>query len=211
MSETLTFDNTAPEQSELNADEQESLAIGEDMAQQQETLLAGKYNSTEDLEKAYLELQSKLGEPDETEYEPNEEFSDQEEEATEDDEYVNEGLDDEDVEALQDMAGGQEQYGQLLEWASDNFREEEIELYDAVMDQGDPAACFFAVQTLMARYADSQGYEGELLTGKGAPSETKGFRSQAELVAAMADPRYDTDPAYRQDVINTLDNSDIDF
>ena len=52
MSETLTFDNTTSEQSELNADEQESLAIGEDMAQEQETLLAGKYNSTEDLEKA---------------------------------------------------------------------------------------------------------------------------------------------------------------
>ena len=117
----------------------------------------------------------------------------------------------EDVEALQEMAGGEEQYGQLLEWASDNFSEEEIDLYDAVMDQGDPAACFFAVQTLMGRYADAQGYDGELLTGKGAPSQSSGFRSQAELIAAMGDPRYDTDPAYRQDVINTLENSDIDF
>lgn len=211
MSETLTFDNTTSEQSELNADEQESLAIGEDMAQEQETLLAGKYNSTEDLEKAYLELQSKLGGPEETEYEPKEESLDPEEEATEDDESVNEGLDSEDVEALQEMAGGEEQYGQLLEWASDNFSEEEIDLYDAVMDRGDPAACFFAVQTLMGRYADAQGYDGELLTGKGAPSQSSGFRSQAELIAAMGDPRYDTDPAYRQDVINTLENSDIDF
>ena len=210
MSETLTFNNTTPEQAELNADEQESLAIGEDMAQEQETLLAGKYKSSEDLEKAYLELQQKLGDSTSEEEVDEPEEVEPLDESSSDEELIN-GLDSEDVEALQEMAGGEEQYGQLLEWASDNFSEEEIDLYDAVMDQGDPAACFFAVQTLMGRYADAQGYDGELLTGKGAPSQSSGFRSQAELIAAMGDPRYDTDPAYRQDVINTLENSDIDF
>ena len=210
MSETLTFNNTTPEQAELNADEQESLAIGEDMAQEQETLLAGKYKSSEDLEKAYLELQQKLGDSTSEEKVDEPEEVEPLDESSSDEELIN-GLDSEDVEALQEMAGGEEQYGQLLEWASDNFSEEEIDLYDAVMDQGDPAACFFAVQTLMGRYADAQGYDGELLTGKGAPSQSSGFRSQAELIAAMGDPRYDTDPAYRQDVINTLENSDIDF
>ena len=38
-----------------------------------------------------------------------------------------------------------------------------------------------------------------------------GFRSQAELVEAMSDPRYETDPAYRADVIALLENSDIEF
>ena len=37
------------------------------------------------------------------------------------------------------------------------------------------------------------------------------YRSQAELVAAMGDPRYDTDPAYRQDVISKLEQSDLNF
>ena len=63
---------------ELNADEQESLQIGEEMEQQQEQRLAGKYKSAEELEAAYLELQKKLGEnssePSETtEEEPQEE------------------------------------------------------------------------------------------------------------------------------------------
>ena len=51
-----------------------------------------------------------------------------------------------------------------------------------------------------------------LLTGKGAPS-TDGnvFRSQAEVVAAMGDPRYDADPAYRQDVFEKLERSNIQF
>ena len=57
---TLTVDG-ADSPVELNADEQESLAIGEEMQQEQDTLLAGKYKSTEDLESAYIELQKKLG------------------------------------------------------------------------------------------------------------------------------------------------------
>ena len=53
---------------ELTSDEQESLAIGEELEKQQDTLLAGKYKNAEELEKAYKELESKLGsqEPDET-------------------------------------------------------------------------------------------------------------------------------------------------
>ena len=31
------------------------------------------------------------------------------------------------------------------------------------------------------------------------------------LVRAMNDPRYDNDPAYRQDVIEKLDRSDLEF
>ena len=37
------------------------------------------------------------------------------------------------------------------------------------------------------------------------------FRSQAELVRAMSDPRYENDPAYRQDIVEKLDRSDINF
>ena len=51
-----------------------------------------------------------------------------------------------------------------------------------------------------------------MYTGK-APTSTSQdvFRSQAELVAAMSDARYDRDPAYRQDIIEKLDRSDLDF
>ena len=50
-----------------------------------------------------------------------------------------------------------------------------------------------------------------MLTGKSARSSGDTFRSQAELVAAMGDRRYDNDPAYRQDVIEKLDRSDLQF
>ena len=46
-----------------------------------------------------------------------------------------------------------------------------------------------------------------MVTGK-PPTNTKDvYRSQAELVRAMSDKRYDNDPAYRQDVIAKLERS----
>ena len=50
-----------------------------------------------------------------------------------------------------------------------------------------------------------------MLTGKAPMSGGDVFRSQQELVAAMNDRRYDNDPAYRQDVIEKLDRSDLQF
>ena len=166
MAEVLTSMEPAEQPGELNAEEQNSLEVGEQLAQEQETLLAGKYDSTEQLEQAYLELQQKLGADEEGE--PQEEEPGEEQDSYEEDdgEEVEGGLTDEDIEALQDMAGGEQQYEQMLGWASDNLSEAEIDMYDDVMDSGDPAACFFAVQALMARYGDSTGVDGELLTGK---------------------------------------------
>lgn len=210
MSETLTSFESTEAQGELNAEEQNSLEVGEQMAQEQETLLAGKYNSTEQLEQAYLELQQKLGSDEEESAEEEEGEADDSESYEETDEEEG-GLTDDDIEALQDMAGGEEQYQQMLSWAGENLSEEEIDMYDDVMDSGDPAACFFAIQALMARYGEGTGVDGELLTGSDPVSSPQGFRSQQELVAAMSDPRYESDPAYRADVINKLENSDVEF
>ena len=54
------------------------------------------------------------------------------------------------------------------------------------------------------------GQDGNLLQGKPAATEAT-FRSQAELIQAMNDPRYESDPAYRQDVLEKLDRSDLNF
>ena len=84
-------------------------------------------------------------------------------------------------------------------------------MYDGVMASGDPSAIFFAIQALQARYGEGVGTDGETLTGRGAANSDDSFKSQAELVAAMSDSRYDKDPAYRRDVIRRLENSDVDF
>ena len=63
MAETLTFENQTETTTmeNLNADEQDSLRVGEAMIEEQENLLAGKYKDAQELEKAYVELQKKLG------------------------------------------------------------------------------------------------------------------------------------------------------
>ena len=62
---TLTYDPTPSDNPEFSADEMDSLAVGERMEQDQQQLLAGKYTDAEQLEKAYLEPQGKLGQPEE--------------------------------------------------------------------------------------------------------------------------------------------------
>ena len=99
----------------------------------------------------------------------------------------------------------------MIQWAAQNLSENEIGMYDAVMDRGDPLSMFFAIQALSARYYDSVGQDGELLTGSAPVAQAQGFRSQAEVVRAMNDPRYESDPAYRQDVFDKLDRSNLQF
>jgi len=210
MAETLIVNGAEAPTEGLSSEEQESYEIGEEMQRQQDGLLAGKYTDAAQLEQAYLELQQKLGERDEVgEEEQEQEYVETEEESDEETETV--GLSQEDVNALQELAGGKEQYNAMTQWASDNLSQDQIELFDTVIDAGDPAACFFAVQSLMNQYSEAFGNDGELITGSEPPNTSDRFRSQAELVSAMNDSRYDNDPAYREDVLSKLSNSNIDF
>ncbi len=116
-----------------------------------------------------------------------------------------------DIEQIQQAVGGADEYRNMIQWAGQNLSEQEVAMYDAVMDRGDPLAMFFAAQALNARYQDAVGYDGEMLTGSAPRNAGDSFRSQAELVAAMSDPRYDRDPAYRAVVADKLERSNIQF
>jgi hypothetical protein len=214
MSETLTSTDAPADQSELNADEQESLAIAEANEGEQQQLLAGKFDNAQSLEQAYLELQKKLGESREEEPEDDEPEEGSEEEGSEEEDEEDESenqLTEDQAEQLYEMVGGEKSYQSMLEWASQTLSNEEIEMYDSVMGAGDSNSIYFAVQALANTYFDSVGEEGQLLTGRGAAESNAIFRSQSELVQAMSDPRYDNDPAYRSDVMAKLENSDLGF
>lgn len=258
MAETLTFDETP--QQEFTSEELDSLKVGEELEVEQDNLLAGKYKDAEELEKAYLELQTKLGEntsEDKVEEPVSEEQSEEEskEEDTEegpnvleklwdqkddgfnedtlkelaqtnpgelakmyllfrnqvDEGQVSQGLTDSEVTELQGIAGGKESYGNMMSWAKENLSDKEIEMYDSVMDRGDPNAAYFAVQALNAKYVDGVGKDAQLITGKAPKISGDKFNSQAELIKAMEDDRYADDPAYRQAILEKLDRSDINF
>ena len=215
MAETFTMKETPVNSEVLNSDEQDSLAVAESLEGGEQPLLAGKFKDPQALEQAYVELQKKLGEPrDEvqsTEDESESTAPAEEEETSSESEADVETLSEAQAQELMDMVGGEKAYKSMLEWAGDNFGKEEVEMYDQVMESGNPNAIFFAVQALQSRYNDAVGSDGQLLTGRGAQNTDDSFRSQAELVAAMSDPRYDRDPAYRADLMRRLENSDVEF
>jgi len=102
--------------------------------------------------------------------------------------------------SILDSVGGQESYQQMVQWAADNLDPAEVESYNQVTNSGNVAAIKFAVEALSNRYKSAEGYEAPLVTGKRGTAKQEGFRSHAELSRAIADPRYNSDPAYRQDV-----------
>ena len=99
----------------------------------------------------------------------------------------------------------------MVSWAKDTLPADQQDMFDHVVDSGDPVACYFAVQVLKSQYQDDMGSDGNLLTGKAPSSAGTQFRSQAELVQAMGDPRYERDPAYRADIQEKLKRSDVNF
>ena len=115
------------------------------------------------------------------------------------------------VNSVQNSAGGEANYNRIVEWAASNLPDNQIDAFDSVVDSGNPAAIGIAFQGLQSAYNDANGYEGRMIQGKAPSSSGEVFRSQAELVAAMGDPRYDTDEAYRNDILTRLDNSDLQF
>jgi len=270
MAETLTFENTTETTSieNLNADEQDSLKVGEAMVEAQDDLLAGKYKDAQELEKAYVELQKKLGDkgskdsPEAGDTQDSEEVESKEDQQDEDeadvdtskdgildqlwdeankDEYSKETLEElskldsvdiadmhlryrqqveqnipqpiteQQATELKNVAGGDQQYGEMLQWAKDNLNPQEVQMFDTVIERGDPLAAFFAVRSLAYRYQDSQGREGKMVTGTAPRGDGSQFTSQAEVVEAMSDPRYDRDPAFRQNIMKKLERSDINF
>ena len=115
------------------------------------------------------------------------------------------------VNSVQNAAGGEANYNRVVEWAASNLPDAQIDAFDSVVDSGNPAAIGIAFQGLQSRYDEANGYEGRMLQGKPASNKNDIFRSQAELVAAMGDPRYENDPAYRADLIEKLNQSDLNF
>ena len=112
------------------------------------------------------------------------------------------------INEIKNSVGGEKSYSDIVNWAGDNLPESDINAFDEIVNTGSIEAIKLAVSGLKAQYENSNGYEGQMYSGKAPKTSQDVFRSQAELVAAMSDRRYDNDPAYRQDVIAKLERSD---
>ena len=258
--QTLSYENnteTVTTEENLSPEEQDSLEVGEQMQAAEDQLLAGKYKDPKDLEKAYTELEKKLGEKSDGDSEEVESENETQEKAPKNrdpnllDQLWEEGTNnklsketfeqlkgmdpvevakmamqqrsegqqapqsreftEQDVQQIQGLVGGQENYNNMMGWAAENVPDQEVNLFDAVMDRGDPLAAYFAVQSMALKYQDGVGREGQMVKGKAPKSSNDVFKSQQELIAAQSDPRYATDEAYQEAILQKLERSNINF
>ena len=290
MAETLSYQEpqNVTTVDNLTAEEQDSLAVGEKLVEQQDQLLAGKYKSAQELEKAYMELQGKLGSQEKTEAEPEPKAEKPESEFIPENGYLDDGsinydtvtetygaavteklkaagvdpwtissqfhesggevtdemvstltnagfsetavrsyfagrasesgygapaedITESQINEIKQSVGGDQTYANVVNWAKSSLDQEQTNAFDEVVNTGSIAAIKLAVAGLKAQYDNANGVEGRMVTGKAPVNSGDIYRSQAELVAAMNDPRYDRDPAYRQDVVEKLDRSNLEF
>jgi hypothetical protein len=276
MPEAVTI--TQSESPALSAENEEMLAAMAGEGDQPDELLAGKYKSVQDLEKAYKELQTKLSRGEsvapESEDDSSADDSEAESEDKEDepagnarelygdliggkleeaqinfqdmnvrwqqtgtleagdyeqlaeagfnrdmvDAYLSglqykqtqdTALSVKEVASIKESLGGEAEYGKMIEWAAANLSADEVEGFNQIINTQPMAAVKMAITGLHARYSAVEGREPKLIGGRAPKGSTDKFESTAQLVAAMSDPKYSSDPAYQRKVQEKLSRSSI--
>lgn len=186
--------------------------------------LPEKFQSPEDLAKAYGELESKLsddGQPNaleafSKEYEENGQLGDASYDKLEKmgisrdmvDLYISglQSAQDRESKAVYDIVGGQEQFEKMAAWVGTNLAEGEVNTLNEMLVQGGESAKM-AAQLIKTRYDQVNGREASLIQGNVSSTSQSTFQSYHELMQAMGDPRYQTDPVYQRQVAVRLANS----
>jgi len=234
MSETITIT-----EAETGPDAPQAEASQDNQPSERPEWLPEKFKTPEDLAKSYTELEKKLSSPTEetteeqapaeeiTQVEFNkfaEEFSEKGELSTDSfselekmgypkemvETYIKgmQASEAADSDAVMQVAGGADGYKELTDWARDNMEARELELYNQMVGTGTDNAKM-AVEWLMSKREVAGGIEPNLLSGRATGAPKQEYRSTAEVVSDMKDPRYATDPAFRQDVENKLARSNV--
>jgi hypothetical protein len=222
---------------------------------EQPSWLPDKFESPEDMAKAYHELETKLGgsesvtnsdegtKPPQT---PHPTLQDAKEAVTEQgldfDKYYKEYLENDTLseasfkelngkgmspemvsswiegqnaisDQVADMAyssvGGKEQYNSILEWAGKSLTEKEIGVFNSALEHGTVDESLFVIKSLNAQYQMANGSMPNLMQGSTGGSGSEAFNSLAQMSEAMRDPKYGTDPAYREEVTRKLEASNL--
>jgi hypothetical protein len=166
-----------------------------------ESLLAGKFKTQEDLLKAYQELEKKLG----SQGNPSEDSAKEAPEV--DEEYLEWKVAKQQDELLQPV-GGLETYKEAIDWASTNLSKEDVDAYNTAVDKagGDKEVIRVLATFLVDKYKASVSntpkpevdpiHSGE----SNKPKPTKGYETKSDMLKDIQDPRYSRDPSYRKAV-----------
>jgi hypothetical protein len=111
--------------------------------------------------------------------------------------------------AVYESVGGEQAYSDMINWAGDNLSDNEIAAFDRAVGSGDVDMVKLAVSGLQTQYQAAEGTDPSLIGGQSSNSTGGNYSSWAEVTQAMSDPRYNSDPAYRQSVSTKIARSNI--
>ena len=203
----------AEEQAKIQAAKAELYDEQQQTAQEENGLILGKYQTQEDLVEGYRNLQREVermrrGEAEEPEAPVSE---DPREDEDEDDDAPE--LSTEHYERIKgrmfEQVGGEEKYQALMRWGQKNVSDAQAEAYKEALDSGNETLILQMLKGFQFDQMMSTGYEPKLTGGRAPSQQIQGFASEAQVVEAMRDPRYATDPAYVKEVEKRIAVSDV--
>ena len=184
-------------------------AAGEQPGAPEDNLILGKYQSQADLVDAYKNLQRenerlRTGEVEQ----PELDSPDREEEQEQGNQLTAE-----DAGRIRDnvfsQVGGQERYQALMGWAANNIDATRTQAFNDALQSGNEGAILSQLKGIQYDHMMATGYEPKLTGGRAPTNEVQGFSSEAQVIRAMQDPRYQDDPAYIKEVEQRIAVSNV--
>ena len=216
-----SFDEGAAAEQE-RIDQAKAELYAEEQGQPDELIL-GRYRTQDDLIEAYKNLQRenermRQGQPPDVELESERDRPDQQlEQEPEEQEDEEPSISPEEGARLRseifNQAGGEEKYNALMNWATNNVDENRAAAYNQALEQGDEVQILAQLKSIQYDYMMNRGYEPKLTGGRAPTNQTRAFANEAQVVAAMADPRYingaTPDPEYIREVEERVAASNV--
>lgn len=111
---------------------------------------------------------------------------------------------------IQESIGGAGNYEAMAEWASENLADGDLDAFNDIVEGQSVEQARVAVKGLYAQFQAAGGKGPALVQGStSGDAGVKPFGSTAQVTEAMRDPRYASDPAYRENVEKRMSVSSI--
>lgn len=110
---------------------------------------------------------------------------------------------------VREMAGGEENYTRLVQYLSQQPKSV-IDGFNAAIQTGNIAQIQLAIAGIQAQMTAAYGTANtSVMAGARGAGAVTGYQTTDEMTRDMSDPRYQTDPAFTQEVYRKLQNSSL--
>ena len=110
---------------------------------------------------------------------------------------------------IKEEYGGDTGYANMMDWAGQTLSDAEKSAFSVGINNPNIEVVKLTVAGLHSKYVKATGTEPNLIGGKTPSAPSEKFESHDQLVRAMNDEKYSTDPAYRKMIERKIANSSI--